>query len=313
MEVVVKTLFGSHLYGTDVEGSDFDYKIIYKDSVDDIILSKNGTVKRTGSGTDVEAEYIELRKFIKDLANGQTYAVDMIFTPKEHILEKSAIWDHLREHRQKFMTKQVKSFIRYCTQQAKIYSLKGEKINKAKRLLEITGPLDPHSKLIDATDLLVAEVPMITKSVTKNGRNLGEDFFELLGKYYPTNLTVKEFRDRLQEILNRYGVRAHEASINSEKDWKAIYHAFRVVRELSELARTGQIKFPLATRDELVEIRKGVWRDYRPERLEWELKSAIADVRASSHLASEIDQDWLDQFVLEFYKWPSTALKTCFM
>jgi hypothetical protein len=297
MEIIVKTIFGSHLYGTNTETSDIDYKIIYKDSLADIILKKPVENKRTRAEDKTEeAEYIELRKFLKDLSEGQTYAVDMIFTPKDKILQTSETWELIRQNKKNLLSKDCKAFIGYCVTQAKLYRDKGERIRELLKVEEEIKDLDNYSKVGDQ----LKSLPLIQKEATRNNQIMIDNFYELHGKYYSPDMLVKELKQRIAQGLQKYGRRANEAGLNI-RDWKSIYHAFRTIRELRELAQTGSIKFPLSCADELLQIRRGEWPDYKDERLEWELNSAIADVRATPHLRDVIDLEWLNNFILEQY------------
>lgn len=297
MEIVVKTIFGSHLYGTNLPGSDIDYKVIYKDSLEDIILKKQNDVKRTVlDDHSEETEYIELRKFIKDLADGQTYAVDMLFTPDFQVLQRSDIWETIKKNKRNLLSKDCKAFIGYCMNQAKLYSEKGERIRKIQEVQEEVSKLPQDGTVGDK----LKTMQIVKRECKRNNKFVLDDFYELHGKYYAVGMRVKELTERLQNAHDKYGVRSKKVS-QVVKDWKSIYHAYRTVRELRELASKGFIRFPLACADELIEIRKGEWPQYKDKRLQWELDSAVADVRASSCLIDSVDKEWLDNFILSFY------------
>jgi len=297
MEIIVKTIFGSHLYGTNTPESDIDYKIVYRDSLKDIVLGKNKEEKRTvNEDHSEEAEYIELRKFLRDLAEGQTYAVDMFFTPDKMIIRKSEVWEQIKQQRRNLLSKDCKSFIGYCMAQAKLYSDKGRRI---RGLLAVQEEIKDIPK-IERVGLELKTMQLVEKDIKRNGEDIKELLYELNGKFYTPNMTGKQLRERIEAGLKRYGRRSKEASV-SLRDWKAISHAYRTVRELKELALNGYIRFPLESADELLEIKRGTWGGFKDQRLEWELAGAIADVRASANLQDKVDQDWLEDFIYSFY------------
>lgn len=253
MKIIVKTIFGSHLYGTNTKESDIDYKIIYQDTVEDIVLKKSHDNSRTREADKPqEAEYIELRKFIKDLCNGQTYAVDMVFTPAHKIVETSPLWNEIVQNKRQFLTKESKAFIGYAINQVKIYSEKGERIRTMNRVLEELQGLQNFSEVGESLS-----IPLVEKEFVRNGKKVVDRYYEINGKYYPPTITVKDMKKRLEDGLKKFGERSNKAAQQS-KDWKSISHAFRVIRELNELALTGSIKFPLESAPELLQIKQGV-------------------------------------------------------
>lgn len=296
MKIIVKSIFGSHLYGTNTETSDIDYKIVYQDTVEDIVLKKShdNARMRTDDKSE-EAEYIELRKFIKDLCDGQTYAVDMIFTPQSKILQKSEIWDNIVTNRRQFLTKDSKSFIGYAMNQAKIYTEKGERIRMMEGVLKELEAFKDYEEIEGRLSL-----PIVEKDTVRNGVTVTDKYYEINGKYYPLNTIVKEMRQRINAGLEKFGERSKIAG-QQIKDWKSISHAYRVIRELSELALTGRINFPLKSADELLQIKQGVWPDYKEERIFWELNAAVANVNSSSQLKDSVDKEWVENFILKCY------------
>lgn len=296
MKIIVKTIFGSHLYGTNTIDSDVDYKVVYQDSVEDIVLKRSHDNNRVrAEDKSEEAEYIELRKFIKDLCDGQTYAVDMVFTPAHKIVQTSPLWNEIVQNKRQLLTKESKAFIGYAMNQAKIYTEKGERIRIMQGVLEELQGLKNFSEVGSGLS-----IPLIEKEFIRNGKRVVDQYYEINGKYYPPTITVKDMAQRLEDGLKKFGERSNKAAQQS-KDWKSISHAYRVIRELNELALTGSIKFPLESADELLQIKQGVWADYKEERIEWELKGALASVRSSMHLKDSIDREWVDNFILKCY------------
>jgi hypothetical protein len=92
---------------------------------------------------DVDTELYSLHYFIKLACDGQTVAMDMLHAPESMILKKSKIWDQIVENKQKFYTKNLKSFIDYARRQASKYGIKGSRINAALQVLEILKKEDP--------------------------------------------------------------------------------------------------------------------------------------------------------------------------
>lgn len=114
MEQIFKGIFGSRLYGTHNENSDYDVRQIHKSSLEEIILKKNLNNIPKEEGSEVDFESKELRIFINDCLYGQTYAYDLLFTPKNLWVSYSDIWNDIYENRHKLVTNNMKPFLAYC-------------------------------------------------------------------------------------------------------------------------------------------------------------------------------------------------------
>ena len=156
MKLILKTQFGSNVYGTNLPTSDLDYKAIYIPEPRDIIL---GRVKETiqqntkkdktakNSKDDIDLEIFSLKKYLQLLTEGQTVALDILFTPKEFWVESTPIWEEIRENKHKFLNNKINSFIGYTRTQAAKYGIKGTRVAAMRAILEYLKPLDSHTKL----------------------------------------------------------------------------------------------------------------------------------------------------------------------
>ena len=131
-DVVVRIEFGSHLYGTNTEKSDHDFKSVYIPSADEILLqrvrdSTGHEVNRPegfkNSPKDTDDEAYSLQRYLTLLLQGQTVAIDMLFAPSP--LKTSPLWEDLKANKHRLLTKRAASFVGYCQAQANKYSVKG--------------------------------------------------------------------------------------------------------------------------------------------------------------------------------------------
>ncbi|MFB6373953.1 MAG: DNA polymerase beta superfamily protein, partial [Bradymonadaceae bacterium] len=136
---------GSHLYGTDDDQSDYDLKGVFLADLDAILLDRDrDNVRGSTSGGDdvrnvpgdVDAEFIELRKFIRDALDGQTYAVEMLHAPPELTLRSTPLWEEVLEARDRLISRRVEPFVGYCRAQARKYGRKGDRLAAIERVLE---------------------------------------------------------------------------------------------------------------------------------------------------------------------------------
>lgn len=318
MKILFKCKFGSHLYGTNTPTSDQDFKGVFIESLDNIILRKDSeTVHHNtradqtdgvrNAPTDVDIEHKELRRFVNDCLSGQTYALDMLFAPIDTWLEFTPIWTALVLNRKKFLSKNVEPYIAYCRHQAGKYGLKGSRLGELLRVIEYLKAYDPKTPLYTAVlGLPVSEYVKMVEITSErpNGEQpLTETFLEVLTKKFSITRHIEDVLVSLERMNEKYGARARLAQENAGVDWKAISHAYRCMHELRELAQTGEIKFPLESADFLKRVKMGeISYDLVQEELPKLMESAIEMVKNSEHLPDEPDYEFWENFILQVYK-----------
>lgn len=224
MNLIFKCLYGSHLVGTDTPQSDRDYKGVFMESIDRIILQRDRSVIVDNTGNDatrnttldVDVELKELRSFIKDCLEGQTYAYDLLFAPRRYWLVGLPVWEDLIAHREKLLSKNVKPFIGYCLHQAGKYGLKGSRLAEVRRVIAFLRSQSPKQILGDAIKTFEFEQPEMTRLTVQQNRSTKTDetFFEVMGKKFALNLIVKECISVLALLEKKYGDRAASAAAN---------------------------------------------------------------------------------------------------
>lgn len=113
-DIIFKARVGSHAYGTNVEGSDEDFKGIYLQSPEDVL--QNGY--REQYSVNKDETYYELRRFLELCLTGNPTMLELLYSPEDCIVYKHPIFDKLLEHRDKFLTKACKhSFSGYAYSQ----------------------------------------------------------------------------------------------------------------------------------------------------------------------------------------------------
>ena len=272
MRIIFKTKFGSHLYGTNTPDSDEDHKAIFMESLENIILSKdrhtvNETTKKgntfgvRNTKDDVECEYIELRRFIKDAMSGQTYALDMLFAPKEFWIDYSDIWERIIENRHEFLSKDVAPLLGYCRQQAGKYGLRGSRLADLLRVIEHLKKFDTKALLKDCLEGFepseFATIYEIVVDKPHQEEPMKQTFLDVLGKKFSISTQIHNVLFSLEKMNAVYGDRAKKAMENEGVDFKAVSHAFRCCYQLLELAETCHITFPLKNAEYIRDIKQG--------------------------------------------------------
>ena len=85
MTTIFRTIFGSRLYGTDNENSDYDVKSVYLPDLESCLVKTQNFTSRhrefVKDGIKYDCEDIPLQSFLKMASEGQTMAYDMLFSP----------------------------------------------------------------------------------------------------------------------------------------------------------------------------------------------------------------------------------------
>lgn len=262
--LICEIKFGSHLYGTNTKSSDEDYKGIFLPTVEEILL---GRIPKTAASTpkddtrknnsgELDCEYYSLHHFLRLATQGQTVAIDMLFAPENMVFKNEEygwIWDEIVANRGLFLSKQMKAFIGYARAQASKYSLKGERLAKLEKVRDILSKYmddEPFSRA--SQQLQIGELVQDTKTSPHNVNEL-----QIGGKWYGETTSIGNVRASITNTIDRYGKRARAASDANGLDWKALSHAVRVSKELSELLSFGSITFPLTYSKLLLDIKLG--------------------------------------------------------
>lgn len=301
---IVKTLHGSHLYGLNTPTSDHDYKVVYIPEIEELILETQVTKSRhstkVGSGknaaSDVDTEYITLRKFLTDLAAGQSYAQEILFTPDSLILESNPFWKRVQFYAPKLISKNIAPYIGYARQQAAKYGIKGSRLGDLIAVIKILEGLPLHDRLSQHVEALKQPLEVIENA------SVDGEFLIVLSKKLDLKSTVKHCLQILQHTKNKYGDRAEKSRVNDSVDFKACSHAMRVLYQGEELLTTGKLEFPSnkASKLSLVKAGKVPYSDVEADIVDGFLR--LKKIQEESFLPEAVDHGMIDYLVLEAYK-----------
>lgn len=268
-KIIFRCQFGSHVYGTNLPTSDLDMKSIFIPGAHDLIMQRaakhiqNNTKKDSSTRnlpTDIDDEAFSIASYLKLLCEGQTVALDMLFTPTEFLSETSDTWRLIVKNKDRFLHKGTSSFVGYTRTQAAKYGVKGFRVAALRECLDILKGFDSFKRVEEYREQLhrfvsETEHTAITSNVGTSGEN--EFYLEVCNRKVPFLATVKYATQVFQRVFDQYGHRAMMAENNEGIDWKALMHAVRVAREAEELLLTGHITFPRPEKQLLLQIRKG--------------------------------------------------------
>jgi len=269
MITLVKMKFGSWVYGTNIETSDIDIKEVFQPSAIDILKcdvndhynKSTADASRKNTSDDMDIEGFSLEKFLNLAIQGQTLALDMLFTPKEmYLTPPSAVWDKIIENRSKLLSKRTNAFVGYCRKQAAKYCVKAERYNVVASVISLLKTFHRKEPLITYREDIVnfcGRYPEYTVWLSPEEDPLKVGLLRVCGRGVLGTFNIETCLGILQVVLDSYGERTIRASINSTLDRKALYHAVRISREAEELLLTGYITFPRPEASLLLGIRRG--------------------------------------------------------
>jgi hypothetical protein len=317
MNKIIEVRFGSHLYGTNTPESDLDVKGIYLPTAREIVLNRarrNISQSRPkqeferNTKDDIDQEFFSLGEFLKLLAEGQTVALDILFSDAEAIRFKGPeyhLFQHIYDNRFKLISKNVMAFIGYAHKQAAKYGIKGSRVRAVKDTIEFFSAFPDETLLRDikpALDAFVAKGDEFIKFTDiLNPQDTSITYLEVVNRKFQLTNSVKYVKAVLQKIYNEYGHRALQAEKNEGIDWKALSHAVRVNFEGQELLSTGFITFPRPERELLLDIKLGkIGYNRVADLIEIGLKQ-LEELQRTSGLRGEPDFEWADNFLYEVY------------
>lgn len=310
MKYVVKTVFGSHLYGTSTPDSDRDFKAVHVYSLSEIVLKqdkahfdKNTNNKSKNSKDDVDFESYELRHFINECLIGDTHCHNMIWTPEHLLVETSDVWKELIANREKLKTNKMGSYMGYCSNMAKKYALKSEKLEVLYAIVErLNSQNETKPKMKIGEFFLKNEELLTLEFVSAYDKKIGngsEKYFDIVSKSFPSSRPVCEVLKVVNDMIEGFGERVKKAVADGKIDLKSYYHAVRVVFELEQLLTEGILTFPNPRAEFLLKIRSG---EFEKKWVEHFLCDEIERVCALPNNLPEPDFKFWDDWILDYYR-----------
>lgn len=302
--MIVRMVFGSHLYGTATEGSDTDYKGVRMPSNQEVLLGKiprshslsvkNSDGAKNEAG-DVDEEIYSLHHFIKLACEGQTVALDMLHAPASALTHTSRTWEILQDRRAEFYTKNLHALVGYARKQAAKYGIKGSRLADAKRALAFLKDQPAGVKLSDVWGQLPQGEHLV------EGKDRADELrvWDVCGKKLLETSKVSHYIPTLEQFVDRYGNRAKLAANSKGIDWKAISHAMRAALQVRAILKDGGFEYPLPETKLLCAVKAGSM--LYPAAAEWleRTMDEVDDLARASTLPEQVDRDVWDRWLIE--------------
>lgn len=321
MKTLMRTRFGSHLYGTSTPASDTDYKAIHippaydilMQRVEDVVSRSTGDNKSKNASDDIDDDSFSLGKLFKMLHAGDMIAYELLFVNENQAEIWTEEWDRIHSHRKYFIDRNIKGFIGYIRKQVNKYGVKGSRVATARE----SARLFKYFAALKSNNLRVGEIPLgvlerlvlsqdhcslIEMPINPKQPNVMVPFIEILNRKIDFRITVHEAYKIVNRLFEEYGARALAAENNQGVDWKAVYHAVRVSEQALELTETGEITFPRQNVEDLLKIRRGE-RSFKEvaEQLENNLNLLEVSIETTTHLNDSIDSALMNRYIEKNY------------
>ena len=311
---------GSHLYGTNTETSDTDYKGLFLPDTRSALFGdaprhlshKTGTNDSKNTSEDVDIELFSIQYFLKQLAKGETNAVDILYsyTHEDCVLMRDAALDRMfRNHDKLFDVRNCNAYVGYAIGQAKKYGVKGSRLGVIKKVHEWVSDcaFDPFSTLGEWAEGIIQDCgddSYCFKKELKTGDGSLRPYLVLCGSKHEYGIRMDEFIDRVNKAYTTYGERAKAAMNNEGVDWKALSHAIRAINQMEELLLTGSLEFPLKSAVHLLRVKSGMFSWPTVENMILEglekIQSLIDSGKGSNN---KYDAGFAKAFVYSLYNW----------
>lgn len=305
--VIYVGFHGSHLYGLDREGSDIDIKAIYLPTMDELIA---GTALKThnfkNEELDIEIEIKSLSSFIRSCKSADTNCIDLLHTPDEMIIFCSEMWVDLVTQKKSLYAKNMKGIIGYIKTHTHKYTNKIDRLCEMEELLELTdnflaaNPSFTIKDLGESSEFKDIETFKYIKTVTLV-KDHEQQYLEVCGKKYIYTWDLTQLKAALEKEISRYGKRSVEG-LDKGLDTKSLSHALRVLLQLREIIKEGNLTFPLRDASFVKDVKLGKITDVdivmsKIDSLYEECMKLIEE----SNLQDEIDISPLIKVVKEYY------------
>ncbi len=206
--IIFKALVGSHAYGTNIEGSDKDYKGVYIQSPEDVL--QNGYIEQIEVSKD--ETYYELKRFVQLCCTGNPTMLELLYTPEDCVIYKHPVFQFLITNKHSFLSKSCKySFGGYAYSQ--IVKAKGlnKKMNWEKSKTERKTVLD-FCYVYDNLNYTVEDLKSWLKKENYDQKYIGltslPHFRYMYNIYYDDLNEIKSTNPRYSdiEIFNYKGI-----------------------------------------------------------------------------------------------------------
>lgn len=301
MKTIVKILCSSRLFGTHTKASGYDYKGIHLPAVGDILTQRTKTLVQVQPGY----ESFSLSGYLSLVVDGHATAVEMLFAPESNINPGSTDeWAILRNNVDRLLSKNAENVINFCTASLAKYNPDPQVKIALQRASQVFKELEeayPNTRIVDHEDVVeqrlgsVDGIKIYTTTQAKQIRPLKH--IEINGKKLPFTFSLKDGIAVFDRADLRYrGIDTKDATI-----WKTLSTVVRITKQMTDLHRSGEIRFPLPYAGQILDIKQGVVSYDTMYKTAADSYTELLDAVENSVLPEEPDNYWIDTYIKAAY------------
>jgi uncharacterized protein len=317
--ILFLTRAGSHAYGTNIEGSDEDFRGVC--SLPSHIVF--GFIEKFEQARASEPQDIEIYSIIKfaDLAvKNNPNILELLFVDDSSIVTTTEKWERLRAVRQKFLSKRIAStFAGYAKSQLhRIRTHRNYLLNPVKSIPTREEFGLPARSLIPKLHAADAAVQKQLDAIAGEWSIDKVQQLEMYGEVckslgFNSNFVELLHREKRyaalkseQEAYNNWAKQRNPKRRALEEkcgyDSKHLMHLVRLYRECLECLETGTLEIKRHDAQELIEIRQGSWPFDKIEAWASDAESLIQKALQTTKLPSRPDFNTINDIVQSIVK-----------
>jgi len=268
---------GSHLYGTNREGSDIDIRGVVIPPQEYLVgLSKTFECYEQ---PDADTKIWSLKKFLKMVMDGDPQTTEMLFTPTNQVIScDKQFHEELMCNRDKIVS-----------------------MNIYNRLM---GFSYSEMRKVRCEKIVFDKLPLDVD-------NLRTNLVSYMRENNADKAVTDDILDKL-DVYRKFTVVSSKSNLGAKRKKEfeqfgyctsSAVHSIRLLMELEELLITGQITFPRAEAGLLKDIRFGKLNIDQVEKVYNEIKSSVEGLKEKTKLRakpdSEFIESWYNRLVME--------------
>ncbi len=295
---ILEIKVGSHLYGTNTPKSDEDFSGVFLPTkefifgfrkVEEVNLSITDK-DEAGKNTEhaVDRKLYEFRKFVKLALDNNPNIIEQVFVNEANIVYINEVGRALLAKRHRFPHKGLlQKFKGYAFSQKHKMVIRSDKFHQLDNALKyLKDYAKPKELLIEFKD---KRLPFIT---------FNKDYCVIGDLNLQKGIYVKKALNMIEERISKVGNRKNLIT-KYGFDTKFASNLIRLLIEGNELMSTGEIIFPLSSKDLLLDIKQGKWTIKEVLDYAEQLESEMESVAKKSDLPNKPRFDEIEKFTIE--------------
>jgi uncharacterized protein len=298
--LIIKMRTGSYLYGTNTQDSDEDFMGIFMPDVryllgleklSEVDLSiKDKKIDGKNTADAIDFKLYTLSKFIRLALDANPNIIEMLFVNDDNIVFINDVGKNLLEMRHKFVSKNIKNkFLGYASAQKHKMSMK---LSDYKTLSNVLTFLECKREKEKYLVSVYNQYPLIQQR---------GDYVFVSDLQIPIAVTIKKAISMISDRLSKFGHRKELVS-KYGYDTKFASHLIRLLKEGQELLLTGEIKFPLAYRELLLDIKEGKYSMIDVLEMANNIEQEIEYLYENTKVPNKPEDEYVEQFLIDTQK-----------